>query len=272
MTKTPFVSVIMCCYNEGKYLKDAVESILNQSFDNFEFIIIDDCSTDNTSGIIDFYKNRDKRIVSLRNAPNLGISESANKGIEISKGKYIARMDADDIAAQDRLLKQVALMEENPAVVVCGTNILLIDEDKTVIGKIEYKYSDREIKKELFMKNPFANPTVMIRKDILSRYSIWYETTYPNAEDYQLWFKLAGHGDFRNINEFLLRHRIDFSKKTLKCKAMVLDTISLRIRYLMKSKRHLFNPFVTGRLLFEILLLLLPAQWIIKLFLKMHRK
>jgi glycosyltransferase involved in cell wall biosynthesis len=116
---SPYVTVLMPVYNTEMYLKEAIDSILNQTFRDFEFIVINDGSTDSTSDIIESYS--DPRIIYLQNEKNLGVATSLNKGLSIAKGTYIARMDGDDVSRCDRLEKQVAFMDANPEIGVCGT-------------------------------------------------------------------------------------------------------------------------------------------------------
>jgi len=226
-----FVSVIMPCRNAEKYLRQAIESILNQTLRNYEVIIIDDASTDSSKSIIDNYIQNDK-IVYIRNEKNMGVAASLNKGILRSKGKYIARMDADDISEPDRLEIQADYMTSHPNCIVCGTDIILIDEKNKVIGRRIYQHDDSTIKKRLLRNNPFAHPATMIRKNILFDKNIFYTDDYPRAEDYHLWLRLAEYGEFCNLNRFLLQYRItDQAVKNIYCKEMLLDTIRLKKKF-----------------------------------------
>lgn len=265
--RIPVVSVVMPCYNAEKYLRQAIESILDQTFHGFELILIDDCSTDRTREIIDHYQRKDGRVRCLINDVNLGVAKSLNRGLEAVRGKYVARMDADDIAAHDRLSKQLRLMESDSSVVVCGSDVALIDEEGRNIGRRAYLHPDAELKKQLYIKNPFAHPSVMMRKDLLAKHALRYDDRYARAEDYHLWFMLAPHGSFRNIAEPLLRYRVSTQAiKTVHCKAMILDTIALKLHYLGQRKKMLFRPGVLIRLALEVALLALPAAIIIRLF------
>ena len=125
----PLISVIMPCYNREKYIVEAIESILNQTYTNFEFIIIDDCSTDNTFEIVKEYAKKDNRILALKKDKNYCYVHSLNKGIEIAKGKYIARMDDDDISLPERFEKQVEFLEKNEDIIALGTFIEIFSDD-----------------------------------------------------------------------------------------------------------------------------------------------
>lgn len=125
----PLIYVVMSCYNREKYVVEAIESILNQTYTNFEFIIIDDCSTDNTFEIVKEYAKKDNRILALKNDKNYCYVHSLNKGIEIAKGKYIARMDDDDISLPERFEKQVEFLEKNEDIIALGTFIEIFSDD-----------------------------------------------------------------------------------------------------------------------------------------------
>ncbi|MFW6383201.1 MAG: glycosyltransferase family 2 protein, partial [Nanoarchaeota archaeon] len=138
MNKKPKVSVLMPAYNSQDYISDAIESILSQTYTDFEFVIIDDCSTDDTWKIIKKYAKNDKRIKAFKNVKNSGVTVSLNNGLEKCSGDYIARMDSDDVSLPKRLEKQVEVLENGKADVV-GTNIYFIDEQGKVFGKRKYE-------------------------------------------------------------------------------------------------------------------------------------
>jgi len=150
--KTPQVSVIMPAYNAEKYIGEAIESILNQTYKDFELIIVNDASTDSTGSIIKTYAEKDERIVVLENEQNLNIAGSLNRAISAAKGEFLARMDADDIALPERLEIQSKAMQENPKVAVVGNDINLIDENGSVIGYRHYP-TNRTDKDLLFKRS-----------------------------------------------------------------------------------------------------------------------
>ena len=148
----PLVSVIMSVYNGEKYLVQAIDSILNQTYQNFEFIIIDDCSTDNSSHILQEYAKKDSRIKIIKKEKNIGIKgfiENLNLGISIAEGKYIARMDADDISLPERFQKQVTFLENNPEIFMVGAQIDFINEKNEIIGEKAGALEHEEIVKPL---------------------------------------------------------------------------------------------------------------------------
>ena len=196
------ISVLMSAYNASKYLKEAIESILNQTYKNFEFIIINDGSADNTEEIIESFK--DERIVYCRNHTNLGLIESLNKGILIAKGNYIVRMDADDLAMPERLQEQIAVFTQNKDAIVVGSDYYLLSDNK--LKYVRNQNDSAFLKTTLLFSTCFAHPTVMI-KNVFKAQTIFYDKAYLHAEDYKLWTDLAFLGEFYNINKPLLKYR-----------------------------------------------------------------
>lgn len=197
------ISVVMPVYNGEKYLNEAIDSIICQTFRDFELIIIDDGSTDNTSNIIKSYN--DKRIVFIKNNENLGIVKTLNKGIQIAKGQYIARMDADDICYPYRLEKQYIIMEENPEIGLCGSSVEVFNESTSNIH--ECPTDNEEIKVLQIFNTAFAHPSVIIRKDILVKYDLKYDEFYEGMEDYELWLRMSKVTQLANTKEVLLKYR-----------------------------------------------------------------
>lgn len=159
----PPISVIMPVYNAEKFLDESIESILNQTFKDFEFIIIDDGSTDNSLKIIRKYKKKDKRIKVLINKKNQGIAETRNKGLRIAKGKYIVTFDADDISLQKRLQIQYYFLERNQNIFLVGGSAIIIDENGRDFGVFKKFNNPEKIRKKLLKSNPIINSSVMFR-------------------------------------------------------------------------------------------------------------
>ena len=206
----PKISVIMPVYNGDKYLKEAVDSILNQTFSDFEFIIIDDGSTDNTEQIIKSYD--DKRILYIKNEQNLGVAESLNKGLDMAKGEYIARMDADDISLPERFEKQLQYMERHKNIAVCGSSI-------ECFGAVKNKRSTapcgkKKIRLSLLIKSGVFHPTVIMRRSIIEKEHYRYNAYYDKVEDFELWTRVAVKYRINNIKEVLLRYRIHSNQVT----------------------------------------------------------
>lgn len=198
----------MPVYNGQKYLRASIESILGQTFEDFELIIIDDGSQDQSLGIIREYV--DPRIITLVNKANCGVACSLNKAIEIAQGKFIARMDADDIAASHRLETQVRYLEAHSQISLCGSWVRAFGEIDTVY---QYPQSFEEIKVALLFYPCFAHPAVMwVRKHFID-HDLWYQLDPPTAEDYDLWVRASRVLKMANIPEVLLDYRIDMQVK-----------------------------------------------------------
>ena len=197
------VSIVMPVYNAQDYVGRAIDSILAQSFTAFEFIIIDDCSTDNSVNIIASFK--DQRIRFFRNDRNQGIVYSLNRGIAVANGRLVARMDADDISLPQRLNAQVAFMNEHPEVGMCGSYIKLIGSQNDII---RYYTDDAHIKANLIFETGMAHPAVMMRKSVIDQHQLYYQTTYQAAEDYELWVRAASVTKFANLPQILLHYTI----------------------------------------------------------------
>jgi len=202
----PLVSVVMSVYNAEKYLDESIQSILSQTYSNFEFIIINDGSTDESLEIIERYAEKDNRIIVI-SRENRGLIASLNEGIKKAKGKYIARMDADDISMPTRFEKQVEFMEKNKHIGICGTAVIGFGEDmKESIWKLSTKSS--ALKTQLLFSSCFAHPSVMMRKEVLVQNTLLYNQEFLHVEDYALWVELAKITEFANLSQPLLRYRV----------------------------------------------------------------
>jgi len=210
---TPGVSILMPVYNDERYVCKAIESILNQTFTDFKFIIIDDGSTDNTPRILSEYARCDPRIKLIRNKDNRGIVYSLNRGLSLTRSEYIARMDANDISLPERLAKQVAYLDQHPEVGVLGTNIAYIDTRGNLLNngrpKDRHELSPNFIRWMLMWRCPIYHPTVMIRRSILKQTGFGYDPTFRHVEDRDLWTRLAEHTIIASLPEVLVYYRID---------------------------------------------------------------
>ncbi len=195
----------MSVYNAELYLADAIKSILEQTYRDFEFIIIDDGSTDRSIEIVkSFY---DTRIVFLQQ-PNKGLAYSLNRGIRESRGKYIARMDADDISAPTRLEKQVDFLNQNPKYILVGCNGIQIDEQGCYLSKLYRSNSREQIIKELSLGiSPFIHGSVIFKKEF-ALVSGLYDEKKVTFEDWDLWMKMFSRGDMTNLEESLYSYRL----------------------------------------------------------------
>jgi glycosyltransferase involved in cell wall biosynthesis len=197
----PKISVIMPVYNTALYLKEAIESILNQTYDDFEFIIIDDASTDGSKEIIKSYS--DERIIVFENEVNKGYVFGLNYAISIARGEYIARMDSDDIAHLDRFKKQIDYFERKTEIDLIGTWYKVINSEKVI--KLPERHDSLF---ELFLnKNGIAHPTVMFKRSFFIENNFYYDVNMMPAEDYELWVRFIKIGKLANIPEVLLYYR-----------------------------------------------------------------
>jgi|TARA_B100000315_G_scaffold247651_1_gene276658 glycosyltransferase involved in cell wall biosynthesis len=200
----------MSVYNGEKYLRESIESILKQTFIDFVFLIINDGSTDASREIILSYN--DPRIRLIENDENIGLASSLNKGLDIAEGKYIARMDADDISMPNRLEEQVNFMNGNPEVGVCGTTAHFIDSKGKVLhlgynGKVMCR--DEDMKAQLLFRPCFLHPTVIYRSKLLRGNGIIYEVVHGRySQDYHLWYRLSTLCEFANISSVLFQYRV----------------------------------------------------------------
>ncbi len=202
----PLVSVIIPCFNAERFLEKAVQSVMQQTYSNLEIIIVNDCSTDNCASIIEQLQKKDDRIIVLNNIENLGISKTLNKAIENSTGKYIARMDADDICFPDRIKKQVDFLEQNPGIAICGGSFIKINEDGNKTGEVKFPRGNDNLKAELLFYCPFAHPTMMMRKQVLKDVGL-YKDMAP-AEDYEMWLNIAEKFNVDNLPDYLIYYRM----------------------------------------------------------------
>jgi len=208
-TKTPLISVVMPVYNSSLYLHEAIDSILAQTFSNFEFLILNDGSTDRSQDIILSYQ--DERIKFIDYPLNLGLAARLNTGIQIAQGKYVARMDSDDVALPERFEKQLFFMEQNKDVAVCGGFINFIGKDVPSTALNWVTHTDKDlIKINLLFDCAICHPTVMFRKEILNDNKITYDSAYEPAEDYKMWLQMSNKDlVLVNMKDILLYFRIN---------------------------------------------------------------
>lgn len=234
---TPIISVVMSVFNGELFLKTAIESILDQNFTNFELIIVDDGSTDSSATIIRNFE--DERIIFIQNGSNKGLVFSLNTAIRISKGKYIARFDADDISLSNRLEEQFNFLEKNPSVSLLGSNVQFIINGK-LANKMKLPSSNKAAKCRLLFNTTFVHPSVMLRSCILKKYN-YSPDLYP-AEDYFLWTKIAQNHSIANLNKVLVYCRIHDNNIHLNTKEIVLKKIEIIYKDIFY---HTFNHLLT---------------------------
>lgn len=202
--KNPRVSVIIPIYNAEKFLREAIDSMLNQTCTDFELIILNDESTDSSWEIITSYN--DPRIRPVNYETNIGLNKSLNCGIELAKGEYIARMDGDDISLPNRLLEQVAFMDSHPDIGIAGSWVKVIGDKTEYVW--EYYADPDKVKASILFVSSLAHPTVIMRRSLLDKYNLRYQDLRGSAEDYELWSRASECFRMANMGKVLLNYRV----------------------------------------------------------------
>lgn len=201
------ISVLTTVLNCEKYIAQSIESILNQTFTDFEYIIVNDGSTDNTYRIIQEYASKDNRIIIINNEKNIGIVKSLNKALDIAKGKYIALQDGDDISFPKRLEEQYMFLENNHDYVLVGSNIIVMDEYENFISEPMRPINNLDAKFGLLFRCIFSHPSIMYRKKVLDDNNLKYDENYIHAEDFRLITQISQYGKIFNIKNPLIKYR-----------------------------------------------------------------
>lgn len=257
------VSIIMPTFNSARFVKSAIDSILSQTFQDFEFIIIDDASTDGTLAILSEYAQKDNRIRIIENDIYMGLISSLNRGIRESMGEYVARMDSDDIAIKDRVEKQVAVMDANPDISVLGGALAYIDASGNELGVVRYCELNRHLS-----VCPLLHPTVLIRRNVLTRNNFCYLEKYRFAEDYFLWLQISKKGRISAINDVVVKYRLNNNAAKIRHLKKILWA-TLRVKkdaIFTLNIRPAIKDLVI--ILCEFILFLLPARIILFIYLR----
>lgn len=254
----PLVSVIMSAYNAEKYVEQAIESILNQTYRKFEFIIVDDASTDSTFSILRDFKKKDKRIILIKNKNNLGLYKNLNKALKFVKGKYTIRIDADDWAYPERFQLQTELMEAHSNVVVSGSHIEVCDKNLNTNYIRKYHLDDASIRKHIFRYSPFASSATIWQTKVLKIER--YNEKLPVSSDYELYFRVGVLGKFMNLNKPLVKLRMHHKSMSatmsnLQSKVTVLTRLSAVLLGYNMTKFDKFYNFMQ-----EIFIELIPVK------------
>jgi glycosyltransferase involved in cell wall biosynthesis len=212
MINEPIVSIILPTYNNGEYLGIAIESILTQTYPNFELIIVDDGSTDNSQEIINSYK--DNRIINIKNEFNVGLINSLNKGLILARGKYIARMDGDDYCYRKRLEIQINYLEKHPETILLGGSHYTGNIESNKIRKQFFPCDTSDIRALMLFNCPFSHITVMFRNETIKKFQLKYDELYKYAEDYELWLKMSDYGEIKNLPYFFCKYRFNSKGQT----------------------------------------------------------
>ena len=203
------VSVVMPCYNAEKYISEAIDSILHQTYSNWELIIVDDASTDRSAELIQAYVRRDLRISAYVNQEKKGAGAARNLAISHCTGKYVAFLDADDISNRKRLEKQADFLDKNKNYGAVGTQAKLVDQDSRIMGETKNPSAWCSIKKVMLFRCPFVNSSMMFRKCMVDKYGVWMNESMSFGEDYLFWINMSEHCRMHNLKEYLTLYRIN---------------------------------------------------------------
>jgi glycosyltransferase involved in cell wall biosynthesis len=226
----PLVSVVMPVFNSEKYADDAIRSVLCQTFRDFEFIIVNDRSTDGSLALLEKWAKKDRRIVLVQNRARLGISGSRNAGLAHAKGKLIMNMDHDDVCHPERMHLQAHYLSQNPEVGIVGSDIDVINDAGKTIGERHFPQDDAAIRQALLQSSPFTHPSTMVRSSAYARAGK-YNKEFEPADDYELYFRIGRAFKFGNISAHLLKHRIHGGATTMKkTRLMVCNTLKAKWR------------------------------------------
>ena len=233
----PLVSVLLPVYNGEEFIEQTISSILNQSYSNFELIIINDCSIDQTENIIQSFD--DDRIRYYKHAKNLRLIATLNEGLDLSRGKYIARIDADDIAHFDRLKKQVEFLEQNQDYVLVGTSVGLIKNNLITDEVIKYYAENNDLRFAMCFYCPFIHPSIMMRNSVIQSNNLKFNNEFLHAEDYDFWTRLSKYGMITNLDCVLTYYRIHENQISARFKNYqieMMEKIQERYRSLLFKK------------------------------------
>ncbi|OIO19924.1 MAG: hypothetical protein AUJ23_01225 [Candidatus Magasanikbacteria bacterium CG1_02_32_51] len=202
------ISIIMLTYNRAHYLPMAIDSVFSQSFSDWELIVVDGGSTDDTENLIKNYQDKDSRIVYIRKDKVLGISKCRNVGLNLAKGEYIAVLDSDDIwCDKEKLAKQLDFLLKNSDCFLVGGGVIVIDEHGVEKSRYLHAITDEEIKKQILLRNQFAHSAVLYRRDKAQAVG-GYALDVKIGEEYDLWLRMGRFGTFYNLKDYVVNYRI----------------------------------------------------------------
>ena len=255
------ISIITPVYNSEKYIAETIESVLAQTYPDWEMIVVDDCSTDSTPSILKSYSLFDPRVRLMRNPVNKGLPYSLNHAIGNAKGEFIARMDADDISLSTRFQKQIDFLNEHSEVEICGTGCIEIDRTGKEIFYKSMPCTEREIEKVIFKRSPFIHPTVMIRKSFFQEVGL-YNESYLKTQDLELWSRAYISGvKMANLPDYLLLYRVENNFWGKRSSTLAIRNETRIIRYLIRNtgKYQLYFTVLMPKVLFRLSQRWLPA-------------
>jgi glycosyltransferase involved in cell wall biosynthesis len=267
ITDPPLISVVMPVHNSRSFLPEAIESILDQTFSNFEFIIFDDASDDGSWNIIKSYAKKDNRIKAFRNNSNVGVSHTMKNAVAKVRGRYVARMDADDVALPSRLQKQFDYLNDHPATLAVGGQCFVINGNGEIIGEKKFPLECQEVKSYIFKFSPIQQPTFMIAHYKLPQNFEYYQDGLDTAEEIGLIFKLFQYGKVENLQDYLLLYRIHTSNTSFKnVRRTFFLTLISRIKGVLSYKYPLAINDLIINITQLILVTILPQSLSLKIY------
>lgn len=271
MKDNALISVVMPVFNAERFLSQAIESVSSQTNKNFEFIIVDDCSSDNSYQICEEYKRIDPRIKLFKNSSHHGVGTTLNFAINQSKGQFLARMDADDIMDSRRLEKQFNYFQKNTNVVCLGSWMKEINDKNEIIGDRTTPLLHKQIYEKMFYEMAIQNPTLMINKNLVPKDFSWCKTD-GILDDLDLFFKLLQFGEFGNVGEYLMLYRIHENNLSLKnIKKTFNEALNIRKYAVIK---YGYKPTLKGKIVsfFEQLFVKVIPNQFLYFFYKIFKK
>lgn len=202
----PLVSVVIPIFDGMPYIEQALTSIFNQTYKNYEIILVDDGSFDDSKKVCENYNKKYKNVKYIDFPKNKGLDRALNAGIKVAKGKYIARLNQDDLMYPDRLVKQVDFLENNPDHVIVGGKIAIFENEGEIFSYIDYPLTDEELRKRWLLVSPFGDPTVMYTKEAVLKTSGYNQDFWP-ADDLHMWYRISQHGKMANLPDTLTMFR-----------------------------------------------------------------
>jgi glycosyltransferase involved in cell wall biosynthesis len=262
------LAVLMAVYNNADTLKASIDSILNQTIKDFQFVIVNDASTDESQNKLVQYQKLDPRITLIQNKHQLGLTKSLNKGLKIIKAKYIARMDADDLSLPKRLKTQLNYLESHPKIALLGTAAYLINQNGQQLKLKTHPIDHLHIKKVALKYCPFIHPTWMIRRSTLLEIGP-YNETFPFSQDYELALRLMVHHQTANLPEPLLKYRVNSSQAISLKNLKTQEKLALKARF--QALTQLGYPITKSwQLIKPLLSYLVPASLKRKIYKKLY--
>lgn len=221
----PLVSVLIPAYNAEKYIEPCLRAVMSQTYQNLEILVINDGSQDKTAAILEELAAADARLKIVHNSENLKLIATLNKGLQLAKGEFIARTDADDISRPDWIKTLLTFLLENPDIQAVGAGINMFKNDPHSDGRTHfYPLHHNDIIQEMMYSNPFAHPVMLIRSGLFHQNGLRYNCQYPHAEDYKLWLEISKIGKLANVPKILLDYRLHDNNVSLVYKQEQLAT------------------------------------------------